>query len=92
MLLNTGAAANAVHPLNAAEAFKNHLRVTFSSFDTKEIKLSLRQGVVKPPVAGAGNSEGRSCGCESWPKRQHLKYLEGIASGSAEPSGTLALK
>jgi hypothetical protein len=51
MLLNTGAAANAVHPPKAAEAFKNHLRETFSSFDTKEIKLSLKQGVVKLPAA-----------------------------------------
>jgi hypothetical protein len=51
MLLNTGVAANAVHPPKAAEAFKNHLRETFSSFDTKEIKLSLKQGVVKLPAA-----------------------------------------
>jgi len=51
MLLNTGVAANAVHPPKAAEAFKNHLRETFSSFDTKEIKLSLKPGVVKLPAA-----------------------------------------
>ena len=50
MFLNTGAATSAVHPPNPAEAFKNHRRETFSSFDTKEIKLSLMQGVVKNAV------------------------------------------
>ena len=61
MLLNTGAAANAVHPPKAAEAFKNPLRETFSSFDTKEIKLSLKQGVVKPLNAGQGLAGGEFC-------------------------------
>ena len=39
--------ANALKPPTAAEAFRNHLRETFSSFDTEGIKLSLLQGVVK---------------------------------------------
>jgi hypothetical protein len=65
MLLNTGVAANAVHPPKAAEAFKNHLRETFSSFDTKEIKLSLKQSVVKLSAAGPAWSEESSTGRES---------------------------
>jgi hypothetical protein len=50
MLLNMG--ANALTPPTAAEAFRNHLRETFSSFDTKGIKLSLLQGVVKLLATG----------------------------------------
>lgn len=80
MLLNSGAAAKAVHPPNAAEAFKNHLRETFSSFDTKEIKLSLKRGVVKLPAARLAWCKESSVGRESRAKRQHLKYLGELAS------------
>jgi hypothetical protein len=61
MFVNTGIAANAVQPPSAAEAFKNHLRETFSSFDTKKIKLSLMQGVVKPPAARQVGQKGSFC-------------------------------
>ena len=46
MVLNIGAAAKLPLPI-AAEALRNQRRETFSSFDTKGIKLSLRQGKVK---------------------------------------------
>src|SRR5438477_12883931 len=41
MLLSTGVPANAPHPPAVAHVLRNHLRETFSSVDTKGIKLSL---------------------------------------------------